>query len=174
MSRRFWAGLMIVALLITGASAAYIYSRLSEQNVTTVPLQKVPAKPAAPAAAKTNTSTATASVPPAVASSSAAATATSAAAEPEQAAPVVKRNILFSLSAPHAREVFIIGDFNEWKREPMKRKARGPWSITEKLAPGSYEYMFVVDGRKIKDPNKKSVSASGKSLITVKPLVSKK
>jgi len=41
----------------------------------------------------------------------------------------------------------LLGDFNEWKSNvtPMKRNSSGRWTVTLRLAPGQYEYNFVVD-----------------------------
>ncbi len=56
----------------------------------------------------------------------------------------------FSLHAPDAASVAIAGSFNEW--DPHKNKLSGPdkngdWSITLPLAPGRYEYLFVMNGK---------------------------
>ncbi|MBI5062855.1 MAG: glycoside hydrolase [Desulfatitalea sp.] len=65
----------------------------------------------------------------------------------------VKR-IDFSLNAPDAQAVLLVGTFNDWSltRHPMKKDAQGLWKKTVMLAPGTYEYKFVVDGNWIEDP----------------------
>jgi 1,4-alpha-glucan branching enzyme len=52
-----------------------------------------------------------------------------------------------------AGKVFLSGNFNEWMPEelPMKKTAQG-WELDYVLAPGNYEYKFVVDGNWITDP----------------------
>ena len=35
----------------------------------------------------------------------------------------------------------------------MRRVGEDLWSLSVKLQPGRYEYMFVVDGRWVTDPN---------------------
>ena len=59
--------------------------------------------------------------------------------------------VRFTFDAPGAGQVFIAGAFNSWAptRDAMAR-AEGAggsgWEITLALAPGRYEYKFVVDG----------------------------
>jgi len=56
--------------------------------------------------------------------------------------------------APDAESVFLAGDFNGWHAEcdAMQRK-NGCFRKTKQLAPGEYEYKFVVDGEWFPDPN---------------------
>jgi 1,4-alpha-glucan branching enzyme len=56
---------------------------------------------------------------------------------------------------PHATQVSLCGDFNEWSpaAAPMKRQADGHWQTTLALRPGRYQYKFVVDGQWLPDPN---------------------
>jgi 1,4-alpha-glucan branching enzyme len=53
-----------------------------------------------------------------------------------------------------ARNVCIAGSFNEWNPEgtPMRCSAPGHWTMELMLAPGSYEYQYVVDGSWLNDP----------------------
>jgi hypothetical protein len=55
---------------------------------------------------------------------------------------------------PAAMEVFVAGDFNQWKptATPMCIGAGGEWCAEVQLPPGSYEYRFVVDGAWKDDP----------------------
>ncbi len=58
--------------------------------------------------------------------------------------------------APLAREVAVAADFNGWKPEVarMRRGEGGVWTVEVPLSPGQrYEYMFVVDGQWVTDPN---------------------
>ena len=54
----------------------------------------------------------------------------------------------------HARKVFIAGTFNDWQPSatPMISQGGGRWAQELTLAPGHYEYRFVVDGEWINDP----------------------
>jgi len=62
--------------------------------------------------------------------------------------------IRFSLDHHPAHEVLVAGSFNNW--EPTRLKLSDPeasnWEIELTLPTGSYEYLFVVDGRWVPDP----------------------
>ncbi|GMU82516.1 MAG: glycogen-binding domain-containing protein [Phycisphaerales bacterium] len=55
----------------------------------------------------------------------------------------------FACVAPDAEAVHLAGTFNGWdeRAAPMTKDARGEWVIELALAPGRYEYKFVVDGQ---------------------------
>jgi hypothetical protein len=67
------------------------------------------------------------------------------------------RRVLFAYEDKGAQSVMLIGDFNEWVREPMVRDERGLWVMEKRLGAGKYRYNFVVDGREIKDPRNERV-----------------
>ncbi len=81
--------------------------------------------------------------------------------------------VIFVLQAPEAQAVFLAGDFNGWNASdlPLSNGGNGDWSVTVALAPGAYEYKFVVDGDWREDPGndqKKSDPFGGaNSLVTV-------
>lgn len=60
----------------------------------------------------------------------------------------------FCLYAPDAQEVFLVGDFNDWKAYDLKaRKFKdGTWSKSVQLKAGTYQYLFLVDGEWWTDP----------------------
>ncbi|MCM8797579.1 MAG: isoamylase early set domain-containing protein, partial [Candidatus Omnitrophica bacterium] len=66
--------------------------------------------------------------------------------------------VVFSVSAPQAQEVYLAGDFNDWKLDANSRMQQhnGIWSKSLKLRKGRYRYRFVVDGRWIEDINNPS------------------
>ena len=66
--------------------------------------------------------------------------------------------VVFSVSAPSAKEVYIAGDFNEWKlnEESRMRQDKGVWSKRLKLPIGKYHYRFVIDGTWIEDASNPS------------------
>ena len=65
-----------------------------------------------------------------------------------------RRRIQFALTTRAARKVCLAGEFNDWNEQslPMKRDADGTWKRTALLAPGQYEYKFLVDGDWKEDP----------------------
>lgn len=60
----------------------------------------------------------------------------------------------FSITVPDAESVYVVGDFNSWDTtsHPLKKGSNGLWKRTVNLAPGRYEYRFLVDGRWENDP----------------------
>lgn len=65
-----------------------------------------------------------------------------------------RRTVRFTMAAPQAVDVALIGDFNDWdaRANPLRRQA-GEWSVTLRLPPGRYRYAFVLDGRRwVADP----------------------
>jgi 1,4-alpha-glucan branching enzyme len=63
--------------------------------------------------------------------------------------------VTVSLETPGAQEVYLCGDFNEWSPTSLRmirRGADGRWEKRLTLAPGRYEYKFVVDGQWVNDP----------------------
>jgi 1,4-alpha-glucan branching enzyme len=69
--------------------------------------------------------------------------------------PAGGKKVRLEYRAPDAKSVCVAGTFNNWQRDatPMRAEAGGVWSIELELAPGIYEYRFVVDGCWCDDPN---------------------
>jgi len=62
--------------------------------------------------------------------------------------------VRFVLKAPEsARKVVVVGDFRKWQPVPMRKQKDGSFSATVALAPGTYEYKFIVDGEWVVDPD---------------------
>ncbi len=62
----------------------------------------------------------------------------------------------FTIEAPGAQRVCLVGDFNDWAvcEVPLVRnEALGTWTIEMNLPPGRHEYMFVVDEGWVTDPS---------------------
>ena len=62
--------------------------------------------------------------------------------------------VRFSVEAPGAVHVSIVGDFNGWNPAglPLHRMPDGrTWEVDVGLTPGRYAYAFVVDGRLARD-----------------------
>ncbi len=64
-----------------------------------------------------------------------------------------ERKVEFLFQAPHAKEVYLAGDFNGWDTcsIPMKRHRTGVWKAKVKLNPGRYEYKLFADGDWVND-----------------------
>ena len=62
--------------------------------------------------------------------------------------------VTFVLPEPDAKHVSLSGEFNGWSPDatPLQRHEGGHWETTIALAPGRYQYKFVVDGQWIPDP----------------------
>jgi 1,4-alpha-glucan branching enzyme len=55
---------------------------------------------------------------------------------------------------PDAKEVFLVGEFNNWdSRSDRLVKRKGAFQKTVRLAPGEYQYKFLVDGEWHCDPS---------------------
>jgi 1,4-alpha-glucan branching enzyme len=65
------------------------------------------------------------------------------------------RKVRFEFAHPTARSVQLVGSFNQWKADngEMTRLTDGKWVKELALAPGTYEYRYVVDGSLRHDPN---------------------
>jgi len=63
--------------------------------------------------------------------------------------------IEFALDMPQASSVTLVGDFNDWSpaATPLHRGSEGRWSTAVPLAPGRYQFTFIVDGQRwVPDP----------------------
>lgn len=61
--------------------------------------------------------------------------------------------VVFTIEAPDARRVQLVGDFNEWALEGSEMEPVGRiWKKVLKLPPGRYRYRYVVDGSWFSDP----------------------
>jgi 1,4-alpha-glucan branching enzyme len=67
---------------------------------------------------------------------------------------IKRRKITFSLDSSGAKEVYLMGEFNNWspKKHPMKAVGKGTWTKAVMLFPGTHEYKFLVDGEWKEDP----------------------
>ena len=56
--------------------------------------------------------------------------------------------VTFTVSAAeHINDIMISGEWNDWKKEPMKQKKNGDFSITKVLKAGeSYQFGYKVNG----------------------------
>lgn len=75
--------------------------------------------------------------------------------EPAKAEAPRQSHVSLELVRPGAKQVCVAGTFNEWKpeRTPLVSRGDGHWVGDIAIKPGRYEYMFVVDGQWLPDPN---------------------
>jgi len=76
----------------------------------------------------------------------------------------VQRPVEFRLNLPGVRSATLAGSFNDWdlQRNPLSKDANGSWKATVLLAPGRYEYRFVIDGAQwFSDPGAKESVPNG-------------
>ncbi|MDP3920932.1 MAG: isoamylase early set domain-containing protein [Candidatus Omnitrophota bacterium] len=57
------------------------------------------------------------------------------------------KQVVFQFYAPQADKVELAGTFNDWNPSdnPLERDKKGKWTVKLKLAPGCYEYRFLID-----------------------------
>jgi 1,4-alpha-glucan branching enzyme len=91
-------------------------------------------------------------------------------------APPAHREVAFVLSSREAEEVYLCGDFNEWSPGSLPMIRHGGDNWWEKrlvLAPGRYEYKFIVNGVWIHNPdaaeNVPNIHGSLNSIVEVRP-----
>ena len=79
--------------------------------------------------------------------------------KPKQKKKAQNKRITFKLEVSGVKEVILVGDFTSWdeKKHIMKRDKKGIWSKLVTLAPGRYEYKFLVDGEWQNDPSNDQV-----------------
>jgi 1,4-alpha-glucan branching enzyme len=93
--------------------------------------------------------------------------------EPTPGAQLVP--VHFEFKNPTAQNVSVAGTFNHWQPEAktLHPSDSGLWTKDTALAPGTYEYCFVVDGKWIPDPLAKETVANpfgGRNSVITIPL----
>ncbi len=80
---------------------------------------------------------------------------------------VVDDEVVFTLRAPEANRVFLVGDFNNWNPTLERMDREGDTFIIRLyLLPGAYRYKYVVDGEWRVDPqNEPADPKKGSSLV---------
>jgi hypothetical protein len=77
----------------------------------------------------------------------------------------------FRLERPDAQRVELLGEFNQWKAQPMKKESDGSWTLTISIPPGTYGYKFLVNGSEWafdpKNPKRKTVDSIENSMIEI-------
>ncbi len=87
-----------------------------------------------------------------------------------------REEVTFALEAAAAKEIYVAGDFNDWKIDDESRLARsedGRWEKRVTLPQGRYRYKFVIDGEWMEDSKNESreINAFGSydSVMEIKP-----
>jgi len=52
-----------------------------------------------------------------------------------------------------AKNVAVVGSFSDWKPVRMRKQKDGSFVANVEVAPGSYEYKFIIDGNWLVDPD---------------------
>ena len=88
---------------------------------------------------------------------------------------VAAKSVTFTVHAEKGKAVYLAGEFNEWNptAKKMAYQAKGGlYAATVKLAAGSYQYTFVIDGTWCADPENVNAVPNDQgtfnSVITVK------
>lgn len=76
-----------------------------------------------------------------------------------------EREVEIVFAAPQAATVAVVGDFNGWNPQSthlVRANHEGLWRARLRLAPGVYQYGFVLDGTTwVSDPSAKTALADG-------------
>ena len=61
----------------------------------------------------------------------------------------------FSITAPAAASVQLVGCFTNWQQQPinLRKGTDGVWRASVRLQPGTYYYRYLVDGEWSDDPD---------------------
>lgn len=73
--------------------------------------------------------------------------------------------INFFCFAPEARQVSLVGDFNDWQpgTHAMNRQPDGTWTLQIPLHHGHHLYQFLVDGQATLDPRSTGVGRNARN-----------
>ena len=92
-----------------------------------------------------------------------------------KAAKPVEKSVTFTVHAESGKTVYLAGTFNNWDptgKKMLEKKGNGVYSVAIKLAPGTYQYKFVIDGTWCADPENRDFVQNDhgtlNSVITVK------
>ncbi|MBL9129295.1 MAG: isoamylase early set domain-containing protein [Verrucomicrobiales bacterium] len=89
-------------------------------------------------------------------------TTSSGTAAERYSAKKMRKPVNFFCTAPDAREVAVVGDFNAWdpRANAMKQGPDGGWHAQVPLHHGHHRYAFLVDGSLRLDPRAQGVALS--------------
>jgi len=89
------------------------------------------------------------------------------------AAKATTKNVVLTVHAEKGKAVYVAGEFNNWNPTAKKMSFKaGVYSATLKLAAGTYQYKFVIDGTWCADPENANAVPNDhgtfNSILTVK------
>lgn len=82
----------------------------------------------------------------------------------------------FTFHRKGVKSIVLVGEFNNWDETatPLTEVSEGVWEVSVPLRAGTYEFQYVVDGRRETDPTlpeRPSDFGSPNSVVTVSPRV---
>ncbi len=82
-------------------------------------------------------------------------------------AKMTRHHVDFFCYAPTAKQVCLVGDFNDWLpgATPMQRMPDGYWRAGLELHHGYHQYLFLVDGTPVLDPNASGKARNGRNEV---------
>ena len=79
--------------------------------------------------------------------------ATKCAAKKPAVKKAATKTVTFTVHADKGKAVYVAGEFNKWNPTAKKMAYKaGVYTATVKLATGTYQYKFVIDGTWCADP----------------------
>jgi len=165
MNRGFLMVLLALDILVMGASAYVLWERTQKVQET----KAVSAPAATPVAAPTPQK------PTGPSQDTPAPSSTPPAAKPpvpqKSQKPTPKkmpsqsaRKVHFQYRDSVPKNVAVIGDFNQWSLQLMKKDEKNRWNIVLRIKPGTYAYNFLVDGKMIRDPSNRKMIKAGQKI----------
>ena len=100
-------------------------------------------------------------------------TAKKCAVKKPAAKKAATKSVTFTVHAEKGKAVYLAGEFNDWNPSAKKMAFKaGVYTATVKLAAGTYQYKFVIDGTWCADPENVNAVPNDQgtfnSVITVK------
>ena len=76
----------------------------------------------------------------------------------------------FFITAPGAKKVELLADFNRWGKDPIELKGyrKGYFETSVALTGGEYKYVFSVDGKDVLDPSNQDRTTVGGRTVCIK------
>ena len=80
------------------------------------------------------------------------------------------RFVKFTVKIANAKEVKIAGDFNKWNKDSIAlvKREKNTWVTIITLQPGTYQYLYNIDGQLILDPLNPDTALLGDKKVSVK------